>query len=104
VDFTELFREALDRKGLSHARFAEQVGVTPAFVSMVATKRSKPPLERIVAWAKALNFSDPEYTRFITWAYLAHCPEVIRDDYLRLRGRVDKLERRVAEFEEKYKA
>lgn len=101
MDFTELFRDALERRGLSHARFADRVGVTPAFVSMVATKRSKPPLERITFWAKSLELSDPDYTNFIMWAHLAHCPDVLRDDYLRLRARVDRVEQRVAALDTK---
>ena len=103
-DFPAMLRAALAKAGMSQMDLARALGTVSSVVSHTCKGEKLPPLERITHWAKALNLRDEACADFIRQAHLAHCPEVIRDDYLRLRARVDKLDRRVAEFEEKYKA
>lgn len=79
MTFTELFRAALEAADLSHAEFAEQVGVTPAFISQVATRRSKPPLDTIRKWADALGIKGADRNEFLMQAGLTH----VRDPAVR---------------------
>lgn len=102
--FSEVFERALDKAGFKQLGFARKVGTSQGFVSEILRGNRTPPLDRIEKWAEALGLKSEERVEFIRHAHLAHCPDTIRDDYLRLRARVDKLERRVAEYEDKYKS
>lgn len=78
LDFTDVFRNSLGRAHLTHAALASIVGVTPGFVSQVATKRSKIPPESIGRWADALHLQGDDREQFVRLAFLAHAPEEVR--------------------------
>lgn len=88
---------------MTQAEYARAVRHPPPFVNQVIHGKRTPPLKQLETWADTLDLSGEERATFLRLALLAHCPGPIQDDYLRLRARVDKLERRVAEYEEKYK-
>jgi transcriptional regulator with XRE-family HTH domain len=85
VDFTELLRHHLEKAGLSHAKFAERVGVTGAFVSLLATRKSKLPTEKVDEWADALRLKGEDRARFVEAAHLAKATDEVRALVRRLR-------------------
>lgn len=102
--FAEVFERSLDRAGYKQLTFAAKVGTSQSFLSQIIAGKRTPPLDQIEAWANVLELHGENRAEFIRLAYLAHCPGPIAEEHLRLRARVDKLERRVAEYEDKYKA
>lgn len=95
--------ERLAALSLSQNKFGQSVGHSSGFINMVISGERTPPLDKVAMWAEVLKITGKDREEFTRHAYLAHCPDEIRDDYFRLRARVDKLERRVAEFEDKYR-
>lgn len=79
MDFTDLFRSLLlGPPKITHAAYAERAGVTAAFVSLVATRKSKVPKDRIEAWADAFSLQGEVRSRFLELAYLEHSQEHTR--------------------------
>lgn len=100
VDFAEIFRAALKRKGHTHASFAEKTGVSAAFVSLVATRKSKPPMDRMDQWADELGLAGPERSQFKMYAGLTQIRDAtvsaaIAEEIERLRAEVAELAARV---------
>lgn len=60
-----------------------------------------PPLDVVPAWADALRLNDEERAAFILAAYLAHCPQLIADEFLAMRAQLEKNKRIHAENQAK---
>jgi hypothetical protein len=105
MDFADYLAKAIKDAGYSPFSFSKLVNTSQGRVVDIIQRRygGRAPLNFIHAWATALKLEGKALDDFMRAAWLSHCPEEIRDDYLRLRARVDKLERRVADYEEKYK-
>ncbi len=101
--FSEVFERALDKAQFKQLTFARKVGTSQGFLSSIIRGTRTPPLDRLDKWADALGLKGDERAEFVRLANLAHCPELIREDYLRMRTRLERLERRVAEYGDKYK-
>lgn len=100
MDFSDIFRAELKRAKLTHAAFADRVGVSPAFVSLVATKRNKLPMDRADKWADELGLTGTERRWFIMHAGLAHIPDpavanAISEELISLTEKVASLAERV---------
>lgn len=104
LKFSEVFDRALKRAKLKQLPFAKKANTAQGFVSELLAGKKLAPLEKLDVWAEVLDLKGGDRAEFYRAAWLDHCPPEIADDYRRLRALVDKLERRVAEFEEKYKA
>lgn len=72
-----------------------------AYLSKVLAGKKPPPLDRVAAWAEALGLTAEDRALFIVLAHLAHGPEIIEAEYLRLRREVDDLRRLVHEGEKR---
>ncbi|HEX3133871.1 MAG TPA: hypothetical protein VHX44_09860 [Planctomycetota bacterium] len=105
MDFADELAKALASAGYNPFSFAKRVKTSQGRVRDIITRRreGRAPLEVVDAWADALKLEGKAREVFLRAAYLSHTPPEIAEDYLRLRARVDKLEKRVAEFEEKNK-
>lgn len=101
MDFTDLFRAALKSAGYSHERFGEAVGVTGAFVSLVATRRSKLPIDKIDAWADALKLTGAAREEFRQATHLAHSSEDVRQLVRSLQSEAENDRLKVIQFQEK---
>lgn len=84
MDFYEVFRDLLKLRKLTHAGFAGKVGVTPAFISQVATRRSKPPIDRIEDWANALDLRGSERQTFLDLAAITTLPDAAQPRFIRI--------------------
>lgn len=99
VDFADIFRAELKRHKFTHASFAERVGVSAPFVSLIATRKSKLPMDRVGEWATALGLTKAEREVFAMYAGLAHIPD--RQVAIWISERLETLERRVIELVER---
>lgn len=106
MDFADLLAKTIKDAGYNPFSFAKLVGTSQGRVVDIIDRRygGRAPLNFVAAWAEALNLEGEVLEEWMRTALLSHCPDEIRTDYMRLRARVTKLEKRVAEFEEKYKA
>lgn len=87
MDFTDLFRSYLARTGLSHVEFAATMGdVAASFISQLATRRAKPPLDRLDQLARALNLAPSERPAFFEEAMLSHCPPEVAAQFRQMRA------------------
>lgn len=91
VDFSSLLRDHMAKRGLSHARMSALVGVSPSFVSLIVSKRSKLPIDSAEKWAIALKLSPDEQRDFIEYANLEHAPQAVRDLIESLRSELSAL-------------
>lgn len=105
MDFADLLAKTIKEAGYNPFSFAKLVGTSQGRVVDIIDRRygGRAPLNFLEPWAKALKLEGKDLEEFMRSAWLSHAPEELRADYMRLRARVDKLERRVAEYEEKYK-
>ncbi len=99
LDFADIFRAELKRRKHTHVSFAEKVGVTPAFVSLIATRRAKMPMDRADQWADALGLTGNERRGFIIYAGLAHIPD--QKVQVAIADELDDLRQRVADLTER---
>jgi hypothetical protein len=77
----------MDRRGISAAALAKELGIKPPFVFAVKKGDRGIPPKRIDEWANALGLSGIERRMFIVAALLPKCPEPIRDYVRDLEGR-----------------
>lgn len=82
MDFTTLLRKLMKDRGLTHAALAQKIHVHPAYVSHIATKRSKIAIERIPEWADALQLEGDDRYEFIRLAKLEHAPPGLRNGFM----------------------
>ena len=99
MGFPECFLAALEFRRIQQKQFAFSVSATPAHINMIAKGSRLPPLDRIEAWADALNLNGSERQEFIEAAWLAHCPAEAQAMVQRLRERVASLAVRVMRLE-----
>jgi hypothetical protein len=105
MDFADALAKAVDDAGYNPFSFAKLVGTSQGHVRDIIKRRygGKAPLDLLPAWIEALKLEGRAREEFLRLAYLSHCHPIIAEDYVRLRARVDKLERRAAERGEGYK-
>jgi transcriptional regulator with XRE-family HTH domain len=79
--FSDLFREVLDRKGLTVRAAADLLGVSHGFVGLLTNQRRTPPLDQVPQWADRLGLHGDERRLFIDYAALAHLPDSVREQF-----------------------
>lgn len=75
------------KRGLTQTSFAKRVGMTQPHVAQLLGGRWPMKVQRIDAWADALNLAGAERRRFRIEALLTRCPEEIRNYVRALRAR-----------------
>jgi hypothetical protein len=87
--FGSLLIEAFRRLDVSQRAAAKLLNMSQGNISKMINGDPKvpgPPLDRIAAWADALNLSGPGRTQFLTEAHLAHCPPAIAEGWRAMAG------------------
>ena len=102
-EFADILAKAIERAGYNQLTFAKQVKTSQGRIRDILARRygGKAPLNFLQQWAEALRLTGKDRDDFLWAALMSHCPANIRDEYLRMRNRSEKLERRIAELEEK---
>lgn len=89
MTFGEYLQQALAAAALSRRAFAKRVGYHAANIDKVIRGKRPPPLKRIPSWIKELG-KHIEPSTFRELAALAHCPDEIQKEFLRMRRELDK--------------
>ena len=72
TDFGRVLYACISRRGWSANHFARMVDMSSGFVSGVYSGLKKPPVERLVEWAKKLQLSKEEAQAFVILGELEH--------------------------------
>lgn len=96
--FPTLLRRLIQRAGYSSLRaFDREVSTGNGVILNVCTGHNSPPMKDLEHWADALGLKGEEREEFRLSAALEHSPAEVREEFLRLRAVVKRLERREAE-------
>lgn len=108
--FAQFVKACLTERGWSIREFAARLdpkrppGSLAGYLSKVLNGKVAPPLERIDAWADTMRLDRAQRERLAELAHLVHAPERIQRLVESLRSEVERLSRRVASLEERYRA
>lgn len=106
MDFADLLAKKITEAGYNPFSFAKLVGTSQGRVVDIISRRygGRAPLKDMGAWAAALKLEGKDLDEFLWSGLMSHCPTPDLVDYFkRHHARVDRLEKRVAEYEQKYK-
>jgi transcriptional regulator with XRE-family HTH domain len=98
--FGPFLQLALDRKMMSQREFAKRAHSSSASLSQIISGKRTPPLDQIDNWANILDLKGEDRVSFLELACLEHCPEPLRQEYLRMKGQILRLEQRLTKLEE----
>lgn len=87
--WSAFFQYCLERSRLSQNSLAEITGDPQQSINNYLIGRTRPPLDRIEAYAKALQLEGSEFANFLLLAHQAHTPELVLK-------RLEDLERKLA--------
>jgi transcriptional regulator with XRE-family HTH domain len=104
MDFGDLLAKALDAAGYKQLSFAKKMSTSQGFIGDIIRGRRNPPLDKLEAWAAELKLRGAERDAFMRAGMLAHCPESVRGEFLKLSSRVERLEKTLAEYEKRHGA
>ena len=96
LEFRELLRALVRERLGSQELLAQKLAVTQKTISLTMLGKIPPPIDdRLDAWADALGLNGEDRDTFRRAAFLAHTPEVIREEIQQDRIRIAELEDRV---------
>jgi hypothetical protein len=72
----------------------------PASLSQIIPAKRTPPLDPIDRWADFLDLKGEERANFLERACLEHCPKPIRQEPLKLKMQIQKMEQRMSKLKE----
>lgn len=80
----------IESRQISQRQLAELVGRNETYISMILLGQRKPAKKDISRWATVLGLNETERAEFMELAGLAHCPEWIVREYLRMKTKLPK--------------
>ncbi len=83
-------REYMASRGMNQRALADLVGRKETYISMILLGQRKPSKRDTQRWAAALKLNEDERAAFMELAGLAHCPEWIAKEYLRMKTELAK--------------
>src|SRR4051812_40435501 len=89
--FGALLVSHINRAGMTMNGFAKAVGAGSSSISQIATGKRTPPLDQIEGWAEVLALKGERRAEFIESACLEHTPELIRNEYAKLKAQAHRL-------------
>lgn len=100
--FGTLLKTLLDERNLTFRSFGAAVGKSSGNLSnIIKGEEYTPPLDQMNLWADTLELKGEKRAEFLELAYLEHCPEPIRKEYLRQKAVITKMEERISRLEKR---
>lgn len=96
--FSNLLRKLIEEKFESRRAFVRAVepaskeDSAQAYLTLVVSGKRPPLIERIDAWADALELKGKERDRFIDLACIAHLPTAVQPHFEKILGRLEAAE------------
>jgi transcriptional regulator with XRE-family HTH domain len=100
--FGTLLSELIRVRGISLRSFSAALGKSQGNISnIIKGAEYTPPLDELDQWADFLELKGDKRAEFLELAYLEHCPEPIRKEYLRQKAVIAKMEERISRLEKR---